>query len=224
MQSKAKSRISYSIFVRYVVCLLGILTMAFGITLTVKTNLGTSPLSSIPYVASIKWQPSFGEFSGLYNLCLMVLQIVLLRKNFPKLQYLQLPAAFFFSGFIDIWFSVLPDFAAQSYGIKLIALCAGIISLAFGIVLQIKSNVVMLPPEGFVKALTTATKKDFGTLKVCFDLTNITLGLLLAFVVFNEFRGFGVGTMVSGIFVGVCVKQFQSLHRRFFLARSTGIS
>ena len=210
-----------SLPVRCVLCLLGIVIMAFGIALMVKINLGISPLSILPYVASLHWRPTFGEFTGLYNLFLVALQMALLRKNFPKRYFLQLPTAFLFTVFIDMWMLLLPELSGQPYALRLAALCAGVITSGLGIFLEITGDVVMLPGEGAVKALATVLRRDFGMLKICFDLCCIACGLLLSFALFRGFRGFGEGTILSGVFTGVCVRQYRSLYRRFVQLGST---
>lgn len=199
---------------RYGLCLIGITTMALGVALTTKASLGTTPISALPYVASLGFQPSIGTFTALFNILLVVGQIVAMRSRFPKFQYLQIPVSCMFALFIDMWMAFLPEFAGVSLAVKLAALAAGTIALALGVYMEVSAGVVMMAGEGAVKALSILTRKDFGVLKTCFDVTLVALGALLSFALFHELKGVGPGTIFSACLVGVCVKTFHSLRRR----------
>lgn len=199
---------------RYGLCFIGISTMSLGVALTTRASLGTTPISALPYVASLGFRPSIGFFTVVFNLVLVAAQVMALRGRFPKLQYLQIPMSCIFALFIDLWMSLLPEFAGVHYAGKLAALAAGTFALAFGVYMEVSAGVVMMAGEGVVKALAIITRKDFGVLKACFDVTLVTLGAVLSFVLFNDLKGIGLGTIVSACFVGLCVKLIHSLHRR----------
>lgn len=207
-------RSSRHLAVRYGICLVGITIMALGVALTTKANLGTTPISAIPYVASLGFQPSIGFFTGVMNIGLVIMQILIMRKKFPKLQYMQIPVSCMFALFIDVWMYFLPDFTFQTYGTKLATLAAGTIILALGVFLEVSADVVMMAGEGAVKMLCHLSRKDFGILKTSFDVTMVLMSAALSFVLFQELRGIGEGTIISAIFVGVIVKAFHSLRCR----------
>ena len=48
---------------RYLVFIIGVLINSFGISFITKASLGTSPISSVPYVFSLRFAPTLGEFS-----------------------------------------------------------------------------------------------------------------------------------------------------------------
>ena len=76
---------------RYVFFLLGLFVNSLGISLITKANLGTSPISSIPYTLSLGFPLSLGMFTMIFSMLLMVIQLVILRKRFSKELWLQLP-------------------------------------------------------------------------------------------------------------------------------------
>ena len=92
---------------------------------------------------------------------------------------------------------------------------AGTIVLAFGVFVEVSANVVMMAGEGVVMVLSLVTQRNFGTLKVFFDSTLVLLGVALSFILFHELQGIREGTVVSAICVGLIVKFFFALHRRF---------
>lgn len=208
------NRVSFRLVVRYGICLLGIIIMALGVALTTKANLGTTPISAIPYVASLGFTPSIGFFTAVLNIGLVFAQILILRKKFPKMQYLQIPVSCMFALFIDVWMHFLPDITVLSYGAKLGILCLATVVLALGVFLEVSADVVLMAGEGAVKMLALISRKDFGMLKTGFDVSMVALGALLSLLLFHELRGIGEGTIISAIFVGVFVKLFHTLHCR----------
>ncbi len=72
----------------------------------------------------------------------------------------------------------------------------------------------MMAGEGAVKALTIISRKEFGPLKVAFDVTLVLTAIFLSFVCFGNVMGVGIGTVVSAICVGVFVKLLHSAYQR----------
>lgn len=70
---------------RYLIFFMGLFIVSLGISFITKANLGTSPISSIPYVMSLGFDFTLGEFTILFSILLIVFQIILLGKNL-KLQ------------------------------------------------------------------------------------------------------------------------------------------
>ena len=89
--------------------------MALGVVLTTKADLGTTPITSLPYVASLGFVPSLGFFTIMLNLGLIAMQVLIMWDKFPKIQYLQLPASLLFGLFIDFWMAIVPDFTGSPY-------------------------------------------------------------------------------------------------------------
>ena len=193
---------------RYTVFFIGVFFMALGIVLTIKAALGTTPISALPYVASLGFVPSLGFFTMLMNMGLIAMQVLILRNKFPKVQYLQIPASLLFAVFIDFWMTVVPDPAGTTYAWQLLYLGAGTLILAFGIFVEVSANVVMMAGEGAVMVLSLVTRRDFGTLKVVFDSTLVILAGLLSLLLFHELRGIREGTLISALMVGFIVKLF----------------
>ena len=83
---------------RYLFFIAGLFVNAFGISLIIKANLGSSPISSLPYTLSLKFPITLGQFTLLLNAVLIAGQIALLKKDFRKEQFLQIPVAILFTG------------------------------------------------------------------------------------------------------------------------------
>ena len=142
---------------RYCVFLLGIWCNAIGVALITKSMLGTGPTTCIPYVVSLKFPLSFGMCTFLFNVLLLLLQILILRKKFQKSQFLQIPVSFLFAAFIDAAMALCSFIQAKHYITALLIVCLGCVFRAFGVSCQVVADVVMLSSEAFVKAVSDAT-------------------------------------------------------------------
>ena len=191
---------------RYLLSVVGLFFMSLGTALITKTGLGTSPNSSIAYVLSLHFSPSLGTFITVFNVALILLQILVLRKNFKLIQLLQLPVSFLYSFFVDFSMSLLSFYQPSLYPIRLVTLVIGCIVLALGVTIEVTANVVMLSGEAFTKALSTVLKKDFSTLKVICDATFTVLSCVLSFALFGSIQGVREGTIVSALTVGLFAK------------------
>ena len=123
---------------RYLVFLFGLFISSLGVSMITKADLGTSPISAIPYVLSLNFPWTLGGFTVAF----ILLQVIILRKNFKLEHLLQIPISIAFGWFIDLTMVWLSFLAPQSYPLKLISLLAGCVVLA---------NVAVLPGESFVR-------------------------------------------------------------------------
>ena len=154
---------------RYLFFLIGILINAFGVALITKAALGTSPISSVPYVLSLRFAPTLGAFTFVMNLIFIILQPVLLRRDYQPIQLLQIVVNIVFSWFIDVSMNLLGWLEPQNIAVELIVLLLGCAVLGFGISVEVAPDVLLVPGEGLVGALTAASGRRFGSVKVAFD-------------------------------------------------------
>ena len=189
----------------------GILINSFGIVLITKGALGTSQISSIPYVLSLQMPSiSFGMFSFIMNMVYIVLQALLLRRQFKPIQLLQIVVNVVFSASIDVFMAMLSFYASQQLFTRVLSAIAGCIVLAFGISVEVAPDLIMVPGEGIVAAISKVSGRRFGSVKVVFDVTLILIAALLSWLFFGNIVGVGVGTLLSAVSVG----QFVNLINR----------
>ncbi len=181
----------------------GILINSFGIVLITKGAMGTSQISSIPYVLSLQVPSiSFGMFSFIMNMVYIVLQALLLRKQFKPVQLLQIVVNVVFSASIDVFMAMLSFYAPQQLFTRVLSAVAGCIVLAFGISVEVAPDLIMVPGEGIVAAISKVSGRRFGSVKVAFDVTLILIAAALSWLFFGDLVGVGVGTLLSAVSVG----------------------
>ena len=76
--------------------------MAFSVAFSINAQLGTSPVSSIPYVTSITSGLSVGATTIIVNTIIVLLQIPIMRKKFKLIRILQIPVCTVFGLMIDL--------------------------------------------------------------------------------------------------------------------------
>lgn len=198
---------------RYILFVISLFFCGVGIAFTKHAELGVSPISSLANVISIKFDfISFGNWLIVSNLVLLLGQIILLRRNFRLIQLVQIPLSFIFGYFTDFGLWMIKDIPNENYIVCLVLVFAGIIFIGFGISLGVIADVVLNSGEGFVKALADVTKKDFGTVKIVFDVSWVLFSMVLSLLLFDgKLLGTREGTILSAVFVGVAVKIFKPI-------------
>lgn len=198
---------------RYVLFIISLFFAALGVAITKRGELGVSPISSVANVLSCKYTSlSLGTWLIIWNCVLIVGQIVLLGKNFKPVQLLQIPLSFLFGYFTDFWMWCVSFIPAGSYIVRLILVLCGIIILGFGISLSVIANVIMNSGEAFVKAISDKINKNFGNIKIGFDVICVIIAVVLSLIFFHgKIIGTREGTILSALFTGVVVKIFTSV-------------
>lgn len=201
---------------RYVLFIISLFFAALGVAFTKKGELGVSPISSVANILSYKYTAlSLGSWLIVWNCVLIVGQILILRKKFRPIQLLQVPLSFLFGYFTDFGMWCLSFFEAQEYWLRLAMVIVGVVVLGFGISLSVIANVIMNAGEAFVKAAADSLHKDFGNVKIVFDICNVALAVLLSIIFYNfKIVGAREGTLISAFCTGIVVKFFRSKLQR----------
>ena len=187
---------------RYLIFLVGLFVNSLGVSLVTKANLGTSPISSIPYVLSLNFPFTLGNFTIFFSIFLIVLQLIILRKNFKLEHILQIPVSIIFGYFIDFAMILLSWVNPEEYLMKIVYLLIGCLILGVGVYMEVLADVVMLPGESFVRAIVLIWKTNFGTTKICFDVSMSVIAAVLSFVFAGRLAGVREGTVIAALLVG----------------------
>ena len=191
---------------KYVIYIISLFFISLGASLSIKANLGTSPLVCIPYVSSVITNLSVGTVSLIFTLALIALQIIILRGDFEKRQYLQIVMGTIFSAFIDVTLMLVNFLNPQSYLSQIALLLISCVVVAFGVFLEIKTEIVYLPPDGIIVAISTVLKKEFGKVKPFVDTTMVIIAAILSIVFLGYLVGVREGTIISALIIGPIVR------------------
>ena len=187
---------------RYLIFLVGLFVNSLGVSLITKANLGTSPISSIPYVLSLNFPFTLGNFTIFFSIFLIALQLIILRRNFKLEHILQIPVSIIFGYFIDLTMILFSWVNPEAYIMKIVYLLIGCLILGVGVYMEVLADVVMLPGESFVRAIVLTWKTNFGTTKICFDVSMSVIAAVLSFVFAGRLDGVREGTVIAALLVG----------------------
>ena len=201
--------------IRYLYNVFGIFFVGLGIAIAKHGNLGISPVSSVANVISIKYDfLTIGTWVMLWNCFMLVIQILILRKDFKLIQLLQFPLSLLLGWFTDInlaWFSNVP---ADLYIVRLLLVFCSSLVLATGVIFMLVSNTVMNVGEALVNVISQKLNKNFGTVKVVFDITIVVLSIILSFVFFGKLEGTREGTIITACLTGTNVKLLSKVIKK----------
>ena len=195
---------------RTIALVIGLFIMSFGVGLSIRADLGTSPVSSIPYVLNIITELSVGTTTIIVNVIIVLLQIVLLRKRFRPLQLLQIPVCIAFGLLCDLALACMPNLLPNTYWQQWLICAAGIVLVAFGVSIEVTANVTTLAGEGLSLAMCQLLPKvKFGYMKVCVDCSFVTIAVALSFIFLHRLAAVREGTVAAALFVGLLAKLFN---------------
>ncbi len=197
---------------RYLLLLAGLSIMAFGVAFSIKASLGTSPISSVPYVVSLFAPLTVGTATIVMHCVFILLQILILRRNYHPIQLMQLPVAIFFGYLTDFGVWAVRGIHCSTYWQQWIVCLIGILLVAAGVSLEVKAGVVVLAGEGVVLAICKVLPKiKFGYMKVGFDVTLVVIACILSFTFTGHLQGVREGTVAAALLVGLIAKQIGKL-------------
>lgn len=200
---------------RIVLFIGGLFVMSVGVGLSIKSGLGVTPISSIPYSLTLTSSVNIGITTVIFNTILVFLQIPILRKKFNPKRLLQLINAFMFGYFTDISLWILSPLPELPLEFNFVLLIISMFLIACGILIYMPANIAPLPGEGVVEAVSLVSNKRFSKVKVCFDTSMVVLSLLICgLFTTNIFGSVNIGTILAAIFVGIIIKHLSTLYEK----------
>ena len=199
---------------RYIIFFIGVFINSLGVSVITKADLGTSPISSVPYVLSLNFPFTLGEFTIAVNMIMVILQLVILRRNFKLEHVLQIPFCVIFGYCIDLTTAMIKNITFSVYIEKMLFLLVGCIILGFGVYLETLANVAMLPGESLVRAISSTWHTDFGMTKIANDVTLTVIAVVLSFIFAHRLNGVREGTIIAAFLVGYIARLCgRKIHR-----------
>ena len=180
--------------------------MTIGIAISVKSNLGVSPVSSIPYTMTCVWGIEMGKATILFHVVLVIIQVLLLRKKFRPINFLQVFVGIifgYFTTFCNYMVAFLPT--PDNLVIRVLMVLSSTIFVAVGIFLYLPANLIPLAGEGAMQAVSDITGIEFSKVKIGFDCTMVVISTVTCIIAIKTLGSVGAGTIIAAILVGVFV-------------------
>ena len=185
----------------------GLLFMTLGVAISVKSGLGVTPISSIPYTMTIVFGVELGLATSIFSVIAALLEIPVLRNKYKITNLLQIPVSIVFGFFMSTcnrFVQTLPN--VDSFLTRFILMLISTVIVSVGVFAYISSGFIPLPTEGLLLAIAEVTKIKFASLKLIGDITMVLISLAACLIVIKQLGSIGIGTIVSAFLVGNEVK------------------
>ena len=203
---------------------LGLFFLAMGVTFSIKSNLGISPVNSIPYVLSIVTKINQGYLTIVVFCSYIALQVLTLRKDFRPVNYFQIVFSFLFGYFVAFSNALFTFPSPEAYVVRLILLGMSILLISLGLFFYLSAHLVPLPAEGAILALSGRFNIEMHRMKVLFDSSAVAIAALISFIAMRQIIGIREGTVISafviGKVLGILIIRFQKPMLRFLNAKA----
>ena len=196
---------------QYILFLTGLFIASMGVAFSTKAGLGTSPVASLPYsVSLVSSLLSFGGWLNVLSVIQIAVQVILLRKKCKPLEIvIQTILAFVYGYLTNLSCWLIRDIPVNGYPEQLLYMAVGCIVLAFGIWMQLKGGVAMLPGEAMNRAVSEVTGKRYENIKILFDIIYIALSAVICLVFLGELKGVREGSIIAAVAVGLLIKLYN---------------
>lgn len=183
---------------------IGLFIMTIGIAFSVRSDLGVSPVSSIPYTLTVVWKVEMGLATFLFHIVLVLLQILLLRRRFKLKNLLQVAVGVVFGLFTTLCNNLVMQIPIpDSLPFRIAMLAVSIIVVAIGLFLYVPADIMPLAGEGVILAVSEITGFKFSNVKVGFDVSLSVISLVICLITVHGLGSVGVGTVVSAVLTGL---------------------
>lgn len=189
--------------VRIPMYFVGLFIMTIGIALSVKSNLGVSPVSSIPYTMTCVWGIEMGKATIIFHAALVLIQILLLRKRFKPINLLQVVVGIVF-GYFTTFCNYLATFlpSTDNIAMRIVLMLVSTVFIAVGIFFYLPANLIPLAGEGVMQAVSDVTKIEFSKVKMGFDCSMVIISVITCLICIHSLGSVGAGTVIGAFLVG----------------------
>lgn len=201
---------------RAVIYVLGLFIMTLGVSISVKSDLGVSPVSSIPYTMTCVWGIEMGRATIIFHVALVLLQIAVLRRKFKLINLLQVPVGVLFGAFTTFCnhlMTFLPT--PQNIAIRLVMMLISTLLIAVGLFFYVPANIMPLAGEGAMLAISQTSGVEFSTVKVIFDISMVAISFTVCMIFIHSMGSVGAGTIIAAVLVGLELKLITKLFGRY---------
>lgn len=196
----------YRIFARILLLILGLIFLAFGVSISVRANLGVTPISCIPYIYSLATPFSLGELTIGMNSLFILLQMAILRRRYAPMQLLQLPAVIVLGYGIDYTLPLVSGIVPASYPEQVALLLSSCACIALGVFCVVRADVTYIPGDGLIAVIADTYRREFGKTKMCFDSSMVVIGLVSSLLLLGRLEGIREGTVIAALLVGFLIQ------------------
>ena len=183
------------IFIRILNMLLGLVLYAFGITLTLKANIGYSPWEVFHVGLADTIRLSF----GITTIIVGIVIIIIVTALGEQLGWGTFASMIITGMLVDVFLALDIIPLLNNTVIGIVMLLAGMFIIAIGSYFYMKSAFGVGPRDNLMVVLTRRTKIPVGICRIIVEVSITFVGWLMGGMV-------GIGTIISGFAIGAFVQ------------------
>ena len=197
----------------YALFLIGLFIASMGVALSTKAGLGTSPVAAVPYsISLINHTLTFGWWLNLLSVLQILVQIILLRRKCKPVEIIiQTILAFVYGYLTDFSCKLIAGIHADTYLMQFVIMLISCLVLGFGIWIQFKGGVAMLPGEAMNRAISEVSGKRYENIKIFFDVLYIVIAAAICFLFIGKLEGVREGSIIAALLIGNTIKLYNRL-------------
>ncbi|MDO4518809.1 MAG: DUF6198 family protein [Eubacteriales bacterium] len=210
------SRNDSNLVVRYGLFIIGLFIASLGVAFSTKAGLGTSPVSAIPYsISLVSSLLTFGGWLNLLSIIQIAVQVILLGKKCKPVEIvIQTVLAFLYGYMTNFSCFLIKGIEVHSYLEQFFYMILSCFIVAFGIWIQLKGGVAMLPGEAMNRAISQVTGKKYENIKILFDVLYIVIAAAVCLIFLGKLAGVREGSVIAAVLVGTIIKMYNRLFNK----------
>ena len=191
----------------------GLYLITLGVAFSIKSGLGSAPVSSIPYAMDLIWLVNIGVATFIFHAILVVIEWALLRDDFNRKHFLQVFVGVLFGAFTSFSVSLMAFVpSADNLIVAFVMIALSILLIALGLFFYVPTNLIPLSVEGVTQAVAIVSNRPFSKIKVYIDCCIVMTALILSYGFMGELGSVGIGTILGALFIGTTVKYIHKIN------------
>lgn len=206
---------------RIMALLLGIITVGCACAVTLKAAIGVGAWDALSQTTSELTAIEVGTCGIIFNIACVLVQIVVLRKDFKKVQLLQIPLSILLGVVINfVLYDVLGNITISAYWMNVILLICGYLISSFAVAAVMVLDIITFALEGACMAVSKTSGKKFHVLRQGVDVVAVIICLTISFSLNLPLavrEGTIIGVLLFGPLLGIFMKILKPIFKKYKL-------
>jgi len=202
-------------FIALTIC---IIITATGASLALTVAVGVGAWDALSQSISTVLGMKVGTFSMILNISCVLIQIILLKKEFKAIQLIQIFVSVLAGLIINfMYYDVFSHFAVDNYFVRLILLVLSQIICAIGVSSLMIIDFISFPLESCCMVVSKRINKNFGLLRQFVDIASIIIALAISLIFRSDIsvrEGTVIGMLTFGPMLNLFMKTFTPVLRK----------
>ncbi len=213
--------------------LLGIILVAFGVTLCKKADLGVSMVAAPPFIvyeAVAKYWSGFsvGMLEYLIQAAVLIVMCIAVQR-FNWRYLLAFACAVLYGYTVDLWILIMGSEPFQSIYMRWGMLLVGDVCIAAGVAFYFRTYMPLQVYELFVAELSDRYRWKLSKVKLIYDIASLVFSVALAMALFRDvatfdwstiyytsYHSIGLGTLVTTVINAPLINLMGKLEDKVF--------